>query len=623
MEVTLNIPHVNDVRHEFIYMLWYTTFDKLPRLLAYEPSGIYTLHIDVPGDHVFRKHDSVIVQFAERPEQHNLLTYATLLPVQRLLARSWFVAEFVDTAQEVTAPRIAASAINSGNTRWPISREGMTVDELFMRFSLCVAAYQQAFDRALAAMPMLRGDLASLILTTFTHRLEGPGRRGLEFPNVAFFNVSRDPAVAPHVLNYLLSMGCHYVGISLATFEATCSRVCADDLSAAEAEANAQLFRTAVEAINMAASIPSLMTPYGYDDFVDGKDGSAHHGERFTNMRVPAWLLRLMADDCEEEGKQNSTLLYYMKKHVVVDEQREQYPFLVAAQGALKGVLPASSLMLVKSANVEEAARTVTEIVPVDRTTGHMCGLHLRNADGATDTANGRFLLVEDARNHLHAVYFLEGTGNVRSDILPYAPDVAAVNAALQARVRDSPLRGFGQRLNMSRCATQLHNPLFTPNNFYVTVDTVYPIHESVDDAAVFVCCSSEGQRGAPVADLVAGGNAYLHKMPPMDDELKSLLALMMDFCCPEIELTLTPISPRIVAAVAEKNALLKKIDMLKSDYLLSFMMNFHKITEQRWDDIVAWVHEQSDVVFADVECFGNLFDTPVVIVRLFFNESQ
>ena len=58
------------------------------------------------------------------------------------------------------------------------------------------------------------------------------------------------------------------------------------------------------------------------------------------------------------------------------------------------GAVPASSLMLVKAANVDEAARTVTEIVPVNKITGHMCGLHIRNMENSVK--DGRFLLVDD-----------------------------------------------------------------------------------------------------------------------------------------------------------------------------------------------------------------------------------
>lgn len=627
MEITVNIPHINELRHEFIYALVYTTFDRKPRLLAYQPSGIYVIRLDVDDNHVFRSHDAVIMQFAERPEQHNLLTYSAVFPIRKVLSQSWFVAEFVDTAQPADAVRIAASVIGHGNTaNWKM-QSGMSTDELFLHFSLAVSAYQQAFDRLLGQMPMIRNDLASLLLTTYTHRLtweapDGRSRFPLEFPNVAFFNVSRDPPVAPRILNYLLLMGCHYVGISLATFQIACAKMSDHNKSKDEITANQVLMDTAVEVINFGCSVPSLMTPYGYDDFVNGKDGSVHHGERFSNMRIPARLLRNMADDCEEEGKQNATLLYYTKNTVLSEEQRSQYPFLASAQGALIGAVPASSLMLVKAANVDEAARTVTEIVPVDKTTGHMCGLHLRNMENAVK--DGRFLLVDDANNKLNAVYFLEGTGNVRSDILPFTPAVSAVNKMLQARVHDSPLRGFGQRMNMTRCPTmQLHNPLFTPNNFYVTVDTVYPIHERVEDAAVYVCCSSEGMRGAPVADIVAGGGAYLQKMPSPDDELKGLLETMMDFCCPEFELTLTPIDPKVVSYTESKNGLMKKVDMDQSDYLLSLMMNFHKITDDRWDEIIDWIHAQPDIVFSDAECFGNLFDTPVVIIRLFFKENK
>jgi hypothetical protein len=619
LSIEVHIPHINNLNHEFIYALFYTTFPtttKMPMLLAYQPSGIYRLHIDVPTSHVFKSLDAVVMQFAERPETHNLLTYAAALPIRKALRKEWFTVEFRDSAQP-DAPRLAASCLCISAESWPITA-GMNIEEFFLKCRMAYSNYEQMFERELNRLVMSREDLRTLLMTTFTFRLEA-----LEVPNVTFFNISRDPAISPHMLNYLLSMACHYVGVSLLTFETACAKMLATDKSAQEIATNAPLMNTVVEAVNFACCIPSIMTPYSYDDFVDGKDGSVHHGERFTNMRVPARLLRNMDADCEEDGKHNAVVMYYMKHCVISAEQASQYPFLACANRLLASTMPASSLMLVKAANVAEANRSaVTDTVPVasDSTTGHMCALHLRNLDAAQVASGRKVLLVEDAKNGLSAVYFLEGTGNVRSNIQPFAPPMATVNQMLQARVRASPLSGFGQRLNMTRGEMRLHDPLFTPNNFYLCVDSVYPIHEHVRDGVVYVCCNSDNQRGANVADLASSnGGAYLYRMPQMDEETMALTETLMTFFCPEFELALTPLNPKVAMFVAEQNARMKRVDMDQTEYILSFMMNFHKITDDRWEDILLWIHAQEDIVFSDVECFGNIYDTPVVIIRLFF----
>lgn len=613
MKIKVTIPQLNHLRHDFIYAIVYTTFDKKPRQISYQPSGIYHLDIEIDPARVFRSFDTVVMQFCERAKDHDVLTYTALIPVADCMSgRGPFIVQFFDAAQDRDKYQFRATcSCEFAPDEHPAIEEGRTLEMLLNEFMQEVNEYRDTFNAALDGYERVRDDLVSLILTTFRHRI------GVDFPNVAFFNVSRDTPVAPYVLNYLLSMGCFGVGLSLLSFEEGCTEMARTGKTLAEAKDSVVLLRTVRQAIDMACCIPSVMTPYAYDTFVDGRDASVKNTERFSNMRVPSQWIENSGADCEEDGKQNGTMLYYMKHAVLDPGDAERFPYLAAVVPALQNSLPASSLMLVKSANLKEASKTEVIAVPINETTGHMCGKHLCVKGG--DKLE-RIDLTNTDETGVERITYLEGTGAIYSSMEPYADAVAVLYKNYQVRVAQSPLAGMKQRPNMTRHKLDLHNALVTPNNFYVVEDTIYPIHEKVEDAAVYLCCDYQGRRGVPVADMVLpDGGAYLCKMPGMSERLKGLMEVMMDFQCPEFPLEITPIKPEIVKKVADYNAQMKKGDIEEAYCTMAFTENFHKLTEDRWKCVIEWINGQSDVVMADVQVFGEIFRTPVVIVRLFF----
>lgn len=614
MKIKVSIPQLNHLKHEFIYAICYCTFNNEVRLVAYQPSGIYHLPISAPSEtHRFRSYDSVIMQFAERSTTHDVLTYTAVIPIINCLTQEIFVVKFFDAVQNRDQYKFNASCSCERDEGTNLSiDQGISAEELFVRFTELVNEYKEIYDAALAGFSLVRSDLEYLIFTTFVHRT------GLNFPNVAFFNISRDPPLTAYVLNYLLRMGCHALGISLSNFEDGCKCITKSGKSLDEIAGCDRLMKTTRQAIDWACCFLSIMTPYAYDTFVNGKDASIENTERFSNMRVPSKYLENSGADCEEDGKQNGSVLYYMK-HSNVEDGDERFPFLTAVRPALKHSLPASSLMLVKSANVAEACQTDVLTVPVDKTTGHMCGLHIYRE---VSESNISVITLDDAAAFgVETTTFLEGTGAVRSNIEPYTPAVEAVYKSYQARIAGSPLHGFRQRPNMTRHdGLALHNAMRTPNNFYVVVDTVYPIHTRSEDAAVYLMCNDENKRGAAVSDIVMkDGGAYLKRLPDMSAELKSMMDVMIDFQCPEFPVDILPVASGIIDKVIAQNALLKKGDVDDAYCHLSFMQEFHKITDDCWTDLTTWINAQDDVVVADVECFGEIFRTPVVIVRLFF----
>lgn len=609
------VPTTRRIVYLFVYSTWGTRIHVAPCPIT---GTTGTIAVDRPPHGTVLPHyASVVIQLAELIDCRVVLTGVALVPLHDLQPHFAKAIAFADEAQDDAL--IVEGTVDTPDDIPLFSTIEPDVPTLLARFEAATADYTSTADAFTEQYVPSRPDLPQLYMTTFAQRI------GRAFPDILFFDVERTGITQADVLEQLLRASCFYIGIGEDLFVSACGVLAelGDNRNAGQPseQTDLEVLETAVEAIVFAACIPAILTPYAFDKYVS-RFGDVRTGERFSSVRVPSVRRRDAAADCEEMSKSNAMLLLDMQTIEVVPPSAR---LLGAARRALGAATVYSTLMLVKNPNVDTAkdgAGAGESAVPLNASTGHMCGLLQMHGARALSVAT---IPIAEPREHgLNGMYLAEGTGNIRSDIRPYAAPDADRNNAVQARIRESPFarHKWDQRLNMTHGTLFVDDVMSSPNNFYTVLKYAFPLYRGIDDARSYLAVNArEGTYGVPVSNMVtAGTDATLVRRPELTPEMRELCRAMMSFMPPEVPLTITrEPSPAARAEIAAFDARLRKGDPSSATRVLSFMKEYGETTVACLDEIVAWVAANTDIVHCDTMLFGEILHASLVMVRLFF----
>lgn len=608
------VPTTRKIVYLFLYSTWGDRVHVAPCPIA-GVDGVLTVDRPPRGT-VLPHYASIVIQMAELIDCRIVLTGVAVIPLHDLQPNFAKAVAFADTAQD-------SALILEGTLVTPddiplFSTAEPDVPTLLSRFGAATDDYVRTADAFTDAYDPSRPDLPQLYMTTFAQRI------GRAFPDLMFFDVERTAITQADVLEQLLRAACFYIGIGEDLFVDACGAVAglsSDDLVPIRGDIDLEILETAIETIVFAACIPAILTPYAFDKYVS-KFGDVRTGERFSSVRIPSARRRDAAADCEEMSKSNALLLLDMQTIPSVPPSAR---LLAAARRALAGATVYSTLMLVKNPNVDtakEGAGAGESAVPLNASTGHMCGLLQMRGEKTLSVA--MIPLAEEREHGLNGVYLAEGTGNIRSDIRPYATTDRDRNEAIQARIRDSPFarHHWDQRLNMTHGTLFVDDVMSSPNNFYTVLKYAFPLYRGIDNARSFLAVNAkERTYGVPVSNMVAPyTDATLVRRPDLTPEARELCRAMAGFMPPEVPLTITrEPSPAARAEIAAFDARLRKGAPAEATRVLSFMKEYGETTSVCLDEIATWVAANSDILHCDTMLFGEILHASLVMVRLFF----
>lgn len=605
------VPTTRRLVYFFVYSTWGNTFRLAPCPIN-ETEG--SIIVDRPAEGTVLPHYStIILQMGEMIDNRLVLTGVAMVPLADMQPHFVRAISFVDASQSDAV--LLEGTIYVAAEHLPLlSTIEPDLPTLLDRFDGAVEDYGRRADAFVATMDPSRADLVSLYMTSFKQRI------GHAFPDLMFFNMERSAPTDKTVLESLLRIACFYIGMEEGLFQQACQTIAEVGKGINQPKgAQGILLDTAMEIVVFAACLPAILTPYAFDKYVTAF-GEVKTGERFSSFRVPTKRRRDAVMDCEEMAKLVATLLFDM-------QQVEGLPggLLGAAKQALEGAGIFSSLMLVKNPNVDTAATGDNDtVVPLNGSTGHMCGL-LHAADHRYTVASIPLSKPrEEDEGALNGVYLAEGTGNILSDIRPYEASHRATNEALQTRIRSSPfgIYKWEQRLNMTHGTLFVDDPMSTPNNFYTVLKFAFPIYRGMQNARSYLAVNAAAHTyGVPVSNLVAAGtDATLLLMPEMTVETRALCSAMMGFIPPEMPLTIGP-DPSASAKrdVSDWNGRIKKGDPHRAAFVCSFMKDYGEVRHHAMEEIIVWVRQNADIIHCDMMLFGQIMHSTLLIIRLFF----
>lgn len=606
-------PSTRAIVYFFVYGTW-------SREISLAPCPISGVEGEVrvarpPTGTVLPHHASIVIQMGEMIDNRIVLTGTAIVPLADLQPGFMRAISFLDVAQKNEIILEGTVHLTTDSSMPLMSTSEPDLPTLLDRFDVAVEDYVQRNDAFIEKMAPSRPDLLSLYMTSFRQRI------GRKFPDIMFFNMERSARTSPRVLHELLRIACYYIGMDESLFVAACKNLAhkskADVMQAAVME-------SAMEIIVFAACFSAILSPYAFDKFVTAF-GEVKMGERFSSFRVPSRRRRDAVMDCEEMAKLVAVILYDMK-HATLQSSDNMY-LLKAAKTALSEAGVYSSLMLVKNPNVDTASAGSggDASVPLNGSTGHMCGLIHHPTTGYSVASIPLSPPQEGDESALNSVFLAEGTGNILSDIRPYDAAHRTTNDALQEIIKTSPFGTYKweQRKNMSNGVLYVNDPMNTPNNFYTVLKLAYPIYCGMENARSYVAVNSQSDTyGVPISNLVTSGtDATLLALPEMMPETKQLCSAMMGFIPPEVPLTLgEEQSPSAKLCVSEWNGRMKKGKPQEAAFVLSFMKDYGEVTHQCMEEAISWVRQRSDVVHSDMMLFGPIMHSTILIVRLFFN---
>lgn len=614
--ITLKLTLVPTTR-AIVYFFVYGTWSDQVFLAPCPITGVEgTLKVaQPPAGTVLPHYASIVVQMGEMIDNRIVLTGTALIPLADLQPGFMRAISFLDASQKNEIILEGVVHLTTDSSLPLMSTIEPDLPTLLDKFDVAVEDYVKRNDAFLESMSPSRPDLLSLYMTSFRQRI------GHKFPDVMFFNMERSVRTSPRVLHQLLRIACYYIGMDESLFISACKSLArrkkGDVLQSA-------VMQSAMEIIVFAGCLSAILTPYAFDKFVTAF-GEVKMGERFTSFRVPSRRRRDAVMDCEEMAKMVAAILFDMKyAHLSASDN----VYLVkSAQEVLSDAGIYSSLMLVKNPNVDSAAagNGGDATVPLDGSTGHMCGLiHLPTGEYSM-TAIPLAPTQEGEDGALNSVFLGEGTGNILSDIKPYDTAHRTTNDALQAIIKASPFgqHKWEQRLNMTHGVLYVNDPMSTPNNFYTVLKLAYPIYCGMENARSYVAVNNENNTyGVPISNLFSPGtDATLIALPEMMPETKTLCSAMMGFIPPEMPLTIEEEqSASAKKCVSEWNGRMKKGKPQEAAFVLSFMKDYGEVTHQCMEEAISWAHQRSDVVHSDMMLFGPIMHSTILIVRLFFN---